>query len=708
MEKLLGFIGAENIVEELLDMEGGEQLLTDIGSDVKRRFDEDLDSMEDWINCIEKGLDLMKQEFQPKSTPWEGASNFKSPMLSEAGITFGDKASLELLRARNLVKADIVGRDKDGQKKELAGRVSEAMNYQINYQMKGWRDNQKRMMYVLPNSGTMFKKTVFDPVKNRPESYVIQYPDFVVNQATTDIDDCRSFSQVLDVDLNGVLERQYSGLWRDVDLYPAESDGDEGSNEKAGTTDASSNPDRFIEQHCYVDIDGDGYEEPYIVTIHEQTSTVVRIVARYTEESFIVRNRSGRIVPLGEAIRIDTAQMIEMGIDLPERADLSQYKLVRIEPEQQITKYGFIPSPDGTFLDLGYFHLLGAIVQGINTTTNQLTDAGTLRNAGGGFLAKGFRRKMGPIGVKPGRYIPTEISARELQTAIMPNPNPEPSSVLFSLNEKFEAQGRQFAAIVDNSGQITANTAPTTALAMIQESLISVSALLGRVLDGMSREFQILFRINKKTFDNELYQTVLDEDGANARADFNNESLDIIPTASPEMSSRLQRIQTSVVEIEQIPNVVAAGGNPMPIVRNFFERIGSSNLDEIFPDQPTDEQAEEMARFREAQEMANQIQQQQLALSQLQTELMQRDQERRDLETNAKVQETIGKLEKMRTESLLNLEKAESEEVKNQINTYTAEIQSTISILSAMRQSDVSRLPEINGSEERIRSDFTG
>ena len=684
IKELLDFIGKENIAD-LIDDDDKAIL----GERVKRQFDEDWASMKDWMEAVDEGTELLKQEFHTKSTPWDGASNFKSPLLSEASIVFGDKASLEILRPRNLVKADIIGKDKNGQKKEMAERITEAMNYQVNYLMKDWRRDQKRLVYTLSNTGAMFKKTAFDPLQGRTVSHVIQYPDFAINQATTSLETNRSFTQILDIDQNGVVERQNAGIWsEDIELYPEESEGDEGSNEKTGTTDAESNPDRFLEQQCFADLDDDGYAEPYIVTVHEKTMTVVRVVARYDERSFMVKAPNGLVMNLVEVIKQKTITDVEAGNvspeSLPDEEDINDFDLVRINPLQQITNYGFIPAPDGTFLGLGYSHLLGAIVQAINTTTNQLTDAGTLRNVGGGFLAKGFRKKMGPMKIKPGEYKSTNISAKDLQNGIMPNPSPEPSTVLFALNEKLEATGRNFAAIVDTSGQINGNTAPTTALAIIQESMISTSALIGRVIDGMSDEFQIMFDLNKRTFDPELYKVILDDPEANAATDFNNESLDIVPTASPEMSSKMQRIQLSVVEMENIDRVIQAGGNPMPIVKNFYERIGSNNLDEIFPEQPTTQQEAEMKRFADAQEQENQLLLSQVRLAELQTEVLMREQDRLDAKTTIDIEKAISDITKNMADNILTLEKAESEDVKNQINTYTTQAQGVIDLLTAI------------------------
>ena len=678
LKDLIENIGQENLAEDI-----DQDVLAELGVRIKRQYDEDLASMKDWCEMVDKGLDLMKQEYKTKSHPWDGASNFKSPLMTQASIAFGDKASLEILRSKNLVKADIIGKDKSGEKGKLADRITEAMNYQVNYQMDNWRKEQKRLLYVNPNVGCMFKEVVYDSMDGKPSSNIIQYPDFAVNQATTDMDNARSFTKILDVGKNGMFERQASGTWLDIDLYPEDADGDEGSNEAASTKSANDNDERFLEQQCWADLDKDGYEEPYTVTIHENTMTVLRIVARYNFTSFTVKDRSGQVSPLVDLIKDETIRAKLSGMPLPDFSNISGLELVKITPFQNIIKYGFIPSPDGSFLDLGYAHLLGAITQAINTTTNQLTDSGTARNMGGGYLAKGFRKKMGPLRFKPGEYKETNIAARDLQTGILPNPNPEPSAVLFALNEKLQQQGLSFASIIDVSGQIQANTAPTTALAIIQEALISVSALMGRILDSMSEEFQALFDINKTTFDQKLYTKILDEE-ADVRADFNNESLDIQPTASPEMSSKLQRIQLSTVEMEMVPAVINAGGNPMPIVKGFFERIGSDKIDEIFPEQPTDQQAQETAKFREAQELENQIAMENLKLTQLQTEILMREQDRLDADTQRKIEETSSEIKKNLSEIILNLEKAESEDVKNNVSKYTAQINGHIATIKAI------------------------
>ena len=124
----------------------------------------------------------MRQEWNTKSTPWEGASNYKDPLLTQASIQFGDKAVLEILRGKDLISSEIVGKDPEGQKKARSERVVEAMNYQVNHDMNKWRKKQERLLYTLPNTGTMFKKTVYDPIEQIAESHIIQYPDLLLTK----------------------------------------------------------------------------------------------------------------------------------------------------------------------------------------------------------------------------------------------------------------------------------------------------------------------------------------------------------------------------------------------------------------------------------------------------------------------------------------------------------------------------------------------
>lgn len=693
IKSLIDNIGKANIAEDLDD-----HVLAAVASRVKRQYDEDMASMSDWIETVNNGIELMRQEYSGKSYPWEGASNYKDPIITEAATIFGDKASLELLRVKDLVSAEVIGRDPRGEKKAIAERVCEAMSYQINHDMDGWRESQERLFYTLPVVGSVFKKVVYDPVEKFCESVVINFPDFAVNQATKSMTRCRAFSHVLAFSKNEVNERVRCGKW--IDPFEKDSEasddaqGDRHSNEAEDVIDNADNPDKFIEQHTFFDLDDDGYEEPYIITIHYASCKVVRILARYDERSIIVE-ADDKYLPVQDVIKQEQAALVEdfggeaivdlLALPVPE-IDPDTYRLIKIEPFQNVVKYGFIPAPDNTFLDLGYSHLLGALAMNINTSTNQINDRTTLNILGGGWLAKEFRMKKGFTRFRMGEYVQTEVPAEKLAKGLFPQPLQEASSVAYQMRTDMQQRAQGFLSVVDVSGKLQANTAPTTALAIIQEAIVPTTALFKRILSAESREFKILFRINQATFDAEKYRMILDDPQADPAIDFNQDSLDICPTANAELSSKMHRIQTSTLEMEQIPLILQMGGNPVPIVRNFFDAIGSELIDDIFPDEGSMSPADQKARdeMLKAQEQANQI-------AELQLQILTREQDRLDLKTGAEIRRIEAEVKKLGAELVETLanaaklgEEAESESLVNRVSSYTAQLQSITSAIEAL------------------------
>ncbi|NHX34015.1 co-chaperone GroES, partial [Escherichia coli] len=75
----------------------------------------------------------------------------------------------------------------------------------------------------------------------------------------------------------------------------------------------------------------------------------------------------------------DTVHMITGG--------LNKGMVERIEPIQYFTKFSFIPDFEGKFYDYGFGRLLYAINEAVNTTINELLDAGALANLQSGFVS---------------------------------------------------------------------------------------------------------------------------------------------------------------------------------------------------------------------------------------------------------------------------------------------------------------------------------
>lgn len=634
--------------------------LAKVGSNVINGYQADLDSMDEWSSFVETGLKLVKQEKEAKSTPWEGASNFKSPTLMQAALKFSDRASVELLRQEDIVKTSVIGRDTDNLKADQAERVAEYMNFQVNVDMPEWRDEHEKLLYQLPYDGTVFKKTFFDSRLGRPVSNVVTYPNFVVNNDADSIARLRRFSEPFELSKNEVIERQRQGIWLDIDIsFGTGSDEEE--------TESQAEADQFttfIEQQGYFDLDDDGYEEPYTFVVQLSSNQVVRITPRFEPSDVLIKDEVNR-----RAAKLST--LIGPNGELP-KTD-GDREIVRIKTVETVTKYGFLRDPEGGFLDVGYSYILGALTAAINATTNQLVDAGTLSNRQGGWLAKGFRRKMGDSAFKPGQWKQTGIAAVDLRNGIVPLPVKEPSQTLFALMQFMIGSSQELSASADLTQALGANTPATTTLALIQEQQQSAGAIILRIYRSMSSEFKKLFDIDSKFLDQEEYQEVLDNPEANFEADFDIRKMNITPVANPEISSKIQRIQQAQAELSQVELVASVGGNARTIVKNFYESIGAQNIDEIFPEEDPQQQLQRL--LSENPDLAALISGEAERLDMLaaaEADRIESEEERANIKTAMEADKAESEISKNESIEILNLEKAESEDVKNQISTYTA------------------------------------
>lgn len=654
---LLSFLREPVNIAENID----ENRLNEIGRKAVEGFQADTESMQDWVDAVEKGLELVKPGVRPKSDPWPNAANFKSPIIIDSALRFGDRASQILLSGPNFVKPSVVGKDNDGLKLKRGERAAGYMNWQLNVEMRNWVKEHDKMVYDVAYLGNVFKKTFFSREKQTNVSELITYPAFAVNHNIASLDEARRFTHIMIFPKNIVIERQRAGIWLDIDLINAAPEDDE---EAPG-----DDNNEFLEQETYIDLDGDGYEEPYTITVHKASSKVVRIIPRFDESSILIKdNRTQEINKL-----ID----LNMGADID--FSFERFDVIKIDPIEAVTSYGFLPNPDGGFLNIGYFHLLAPINAAINTSTNSLLNSGMLANMQGGWMAKNGRQKLGAVRMKPGVYQATDLSPQDLQTAFRDYTFKEPSPTLFQLNQFMIQIGEKLSASIDVASAIGANAPAATTLALIQQQEQSAGAIILRLYRAQTEEYKKLYALNFKYLDEERYRAVLDDPEASID-DFNINDLDIVPSANPEASSKIQKLQLAEAQMSQLEAVQLAGGNIKPIVENFYASIGSQQTKEIFPE-PTEE---EIAAQQQQELIAAQQQQEQIDFNNeaiiTQLELAERDVEVREAKTELDIAKAQADIEKTQSETEKNeastikiLEEAETEQTKNIIDTYTAE-----------------------------------
>ena len=534
-----------------------DQKLKVMGAKLCQWFDEDCEVRKPWYDKQEQWLKLATQVVEKKTYPWPDAANVKYPLLTTAAMQFAARAYPALVPGPNLVAGLVVGRDEGGMKGQQADRVGKHMSFQLLYEMPGWEEDMDRLCLMIPIVGCLFKKTYYNDIEKQNCSDLILPQDLIIDYYAKSVEDATRKCHVLYYTKNQYTERVNKGLFKDIDLKEAQSlqpefrikDAIQLMNEPQVTP---ATPHKFVECHCWWDLDDDGYDEPYVITVHYETKCPVRIVARF-----------------------DTS-----GIELDENQD----KLVRIKPIEYFTKFGFIPNPDGSIYDLGFGLLLGGINESVNTLTNQLLDSGTINNLQSGFLGRGIRIRGGNTRFIPGEWKPVDFSGDDIKKHIFPLPTKEPSDVLFKLLETLVTSGKELASVAEifvgkMPGQ---NTPATTTMATIEQGLKVFTAIYKRIYRSLGKEYEKLFRLNSIYADDKIYFTINEPQGATPqevyKTDYNQDNITIKPNADPNVVSSAQKLMKveSMGQLLQLQTI-----NPQVYTRRYLEAIDAENISEL-------------------------------------------------------------------------------------------------------------------------------
>lgn len=546
---------SDNISELLTEDE-----LTKIGVSVENGYKEDLTSRTEWETRQEGYMKLALQVVETKSTPWPNASNVKYPLLTTATMAFGARAYPGLVPGPNIVKGRVTGFDTTGEKAKSAERVGKHMSYQLIEDMDGWEEDMDKLTIAIPIVGCMFKKTYFSPARAKNVSEMVFPKHLVINYWAKNLETAPRISHEIHLSDNDIIERINSGLFSDLEYEKIVIREETVKDEAHGTTrppESFATPNLFIEQHTWLDLDDDGYKEPYIVTVCG--NVVARIVAAYDLDSVVVNDD----------------------------------KVIQIQRINYFTKYGFVPSPDGSIYDVGFGLLLGPINDTINTTINQLIDAGTMSTRAGGFLGRGAKIKGGKHAFKPFEWQQVQGSGESMKNNIVPLPVREPSSVLFQLLGLMIEAGKELSSTVpmmmgQNPGQ---NQPATTTMAVIDQGSKVYSAIFKRMHRALHQELKKLKRLNKLFLPPESYFAVLDakegEEGRDKifKEDYGDDTTDVQPYSDPNIISIEQRM----AKARAVNEMMAQGTIPNPIegARIVLEAMDLPEVDKLLtPPEP--------------------------------------------------------------------------------------------------------------------------
>lgn len=610
-------------IAELLDK---DQLL-EIGKQVVRGFEIDDDSRSEWKSSVDQAMDIAKQVMSEKSFPWPKASNIKFPLITQASIDYAARTLPEVIQNEKVVKVNVIGTDKDDIKYKRADRISKYVSYDLINKSPDWVDGTDKLIQILPVLGTVFKKTYYNEIEKRNCSDLCVPDKIVVNYGVQSLESARRVTHLLTFYINDIIERQRRGLFLEdhsngdsIDLSTLRPIEDV-------ETDDADYPIEMLEQHCFLDLDEDGYKEPYIVTVHKESKQVFRIVHRFKDIEY--NNKK---------------------------------KIVRIVPEQYFTDFHFIRSPDGGFYSMGFGTLLLPINKSINTLINQLIDSGTLNNTQGGIIGKGLRIKNGDLKFKMGVWQILDVaSGEDIAKSIYPWPTKEPSQTLFQLLSLLMQVGRDLSSTTDvlMGKQPAQNVASSTYSQLVEQGTKIFIAINKRLYRSLKKEYQKLYRLYSKHLTQEEYVKVLDDPEADKDKDFNLDDLDIVPVADPTVSTETQRIYRAGI-IQQLKTIDPREADKMLLQAM---QLDSDLIERLLP-QPDPEAPPPP----EAQKIMAEIQKMQAEIGKISAEAtLTAEQMRLEIEKfgsdkafkDAQINESIARVWKMQKDALNNDQKLE-------------------------------------------------
>jgi chaperonin GroES len=591
LDKVMRLAGSQGNIADAIDADE----LVKMGQTAVDEYEKDCKDRSEWEEVVLEALDSAAQDkpVEAKTTPWPNASNINIPLLTTAALQFNARMYPAVVKGDEAILCKVVGQDNgkpvmapnpqtgvmqpmpllqpgpDGQMQPVMGpdgkmqpqwqvppgaksararRVSEYLNTTMFYRMVGWEDDTDALLMQLPIVGCVFRKVWYDKYKGA-QSMMVPALNLVVPKKTRDLETTpRATEKICDVFPHEIRKKQATGYYLpDVDLEMEEENEDSGAR-------------LLLEQHRWLDLDEDGIDEPYILTVDHATRTVLRLEANFAPED-IKADENGRVYC--------------------------------IEKREYYVKYGMFPNPKGDFYDIGLGHLLKKLGATIDTALNQLMDAGTAQTAGGGFIGAGVRLQgrgnRGVIRMAPGEYKVVDVAADTLRNGIYERTMPNVSSVTFQVLDFILSFAREISGIKDVLTGEASNSAPVgSTLALIEQGLQVFNATAKRFFRAAKNEYQLIFD-NLRLYGGEKiakdYVEVLDEQ-ADFAADFNSTDMDIRPVSDPATVTRMQKMARAQLIQGTIPILAQVGGDPREALRRTYEAADIEDIEKLLPPPP--------------------------------------------------------------------------------------------------------------------------
>jgi len=554
LDQLKKFADSDNIAVDI-----DEQELREIGMRCLHSFEDDQSSQSEWQSNVKKVLDLAGLVGGPKNYPLPNSANVKFPLIIKACYEFSSRVYPEIVKDNKIVKARVIGKDPylitDPQSKAaLALRVCAYMNYQLLEKNEEWELSFDRLLNMLALIGFMCTKTYYDPIKRDVICELCDHEDLIIHSDVKSLSDAIRVNHIRHLRMNELITGARSGIFLEEPVTELLERTTENDKDKLYDV---------IEQHGYLDLDDDDYQEPYVITFLKDTGKILRIKARY------------------EMDKADDSSDYK-------NIEVRKGKIVCIKPVQHFTDFHFLVNPKGKFHSVGFGTLMFGLNNAVNTLLNELIDSGNLANLQGGFIDERFKPvQTGNALVRPGEFIKLKAEGigMKLSDGVMPFTYKEPSDVLFKLMGTLIESGEKLSASSDimTGGSSPENSKTGATQALLQEGQKVHTAILKRIYRGLTDVFSKVFHFDGQYIDPHVYQEISDGELNVSQSDFDDTKIRILPVADPNLGSEAQK----AAKLQLLAGLMQLDGvNKQAIVKRIVMSQDIENPEELLaPDQ---------------------------------------------------------------------------------------------------------------------------
>ena len=264
------------------------------------------------------------------------------------------------------------------------------LNYQLTTDMNIWITDTENLPFLLATHGCALRKRTFSPIEQKPVHKLIHATKVVVDKGARNVETANRISECEDYVYNELQPLIKSGYFADINQDIEYEDKSEDDYDKEYS---------IIEMSVRLDLDNDGYCEPYIVYIDKESASLLRIEKNYEAEDVL----------------LDASNNVSF-----------------IRPSDRYVLYTFM-SDDESFFGRSLCHILEEYQNAEASIVNMLIDSGAKSALGGGFISKDLKLPSGHTDFDAGEWKPVANLGDDIRTSIVPLPVSEPSQTLITM-----------------------------------------------------------------------------------------------------------------------------------------------------------------------------------------------------------------------------------------------------------------------------------